>query len=430
MQLSRNITPRTTLGEINTRVLITEIFAKQTNISNHLEPDYKDQGMLKTSSPYLYRMLEIARDEYCRTVSCQPKEVIGLAKSLCGYEFIHKVFSLTHSISLGGVPNVRFGFKGEHYWSNQLDFYQGRRNGLKCRGEGDPIFAIYRIADKLNTEFTHDVMFCRRQDYYYIVRKIVKDRRARNKLKKTLEVPVLAGDLLQEIQDYVTGLFERKTDYIKYGISPKRGMLFTGDPGNGKTMTVRYISDLCKQKYGANTDIVGSGTIQDYAAKDKLSQLLNGSDIIVFDDANTDLFRRRGGAADLACSLLGAMDGVFRSNKVNVRIFTTNEALDDIDAAFKRPGRIDRIFKFEKPSEELRKMFIEQWHSDIVAKLDTKALAQDTKGFSFAELGEVRNSLAEAVIFNKKVDHNDIIQDLRDRYKEIKHGTKKMGFGK
>ncbi len=76
-----------------------------------------------------------------------------------------------------------------------------------------------------------------------------------------------------------------------------------------------------------------------------------------------------------------------------VFVFTTNCSLDLIDRAFKRPGRIDLIVHFRPPDAGLRRRLIERWHPDILACLDLDEVVQDTDGYSFAEVEELKNLL-------------------------------------
>ena len=64
------------------------------------------------------------------------------------------------------------------------------------------------------------------------------------------------------------------------------------------------------------------------------------------------------GNGKMACSLLTAMDGMSEGGHL-VRIFTTNESVEELDPAFTRPGRIDRCITLDKPDQDLRRQLIQ-----------------------------------------------------------------------
>jgi AAA+ superfamily predicted ATPase len=89
---------------------------------------------------------------------------------------------------------------------------------------------------------------------------------------------------------------------------------------------------------------------------------------------------------------LSAMDGISVVEGV-VFIFTTNCALNLIDRAFKRPGRLDVMLHFQAPDAELRRRLMRNWHPEIQANIDLDAAAATTDGRSFAEIEELKNLL-------------------------------------
>ena len=89
---------------------------------------------------------------------------------------------------------------------------------------------------------------------------------------------------------------------------------------------------------------------------------------------------------------LSALDGIAVHEGI-VFVFTTNCALDLIDRAFKRPGRIDLVLHFKPPDRALRRELIQRWHADILKAIDVEKSVGTTEGFSFAEVEELKNLL-------------------------------------
>src|SRR5262249_32083974 len=152
-----------------------------------------------------------------------------------------------------------------------------------------------------------------------------------------------------------------------YGGRAKRGLLLTGSPGNGKTMACRWIWEECRRRrwewrlitpdtYPAARS--GSDGKEGVAALFRVER----RGIVFFDDMDIALRDRDTvSETDDQAVFLGALDGLTVNEGV-VHVFTTNCSLGLIDAAFKRPGRIDLVLHFKPPDAELRRRLMERWH--------------------------------------------------------------------
>ncbi len=232
--------------------------------------------------------------------------------------------------------------------------------------------------------------FFKKGEYWKIIKFM------RNNVKKSINLqnkPILDDDFINEILDNSIHFLKYRKEAKKFGVSMNRGILFTGEPGNGKTMLTRYIRDLAKY-HNLTCSIVTTSDINASFSKESLEDMLyDPSDIVIFDDINIEYLSRSGSGSDVACSFLSALDGVKKSNNISVRIFSTNEEIKDIDPAFLRPGRIDKVFTFKKPNKNLREKFISNFHRDILSNIDLQDLLDKTDDFSFAQLESVKTNL-------------------------------------
>jgi cell division protease FtsH len=183
-----------------------------------------------------------------------------------------------------------------------------------------------------------------------------------------------------------------------YGGRAKRGLLLTGPPGNGKTSACRWILSECERR-GWETNIVGPDEYQaarrDCNPATAVKELfrLSKPGVVFFDDMDIALRNRETvKETDDQAVFLGALDGIEVNTGV-VYVFTTNCPVDLIDPAFRRPGRIDLIMHFPKPTAELREQLIGRWHADIRAALNLGHVLEDTAGLSYAEIEELKNLL-------------------------------------
>lgn len=230
--------------------------------------------------------------------------------------------------------------------------------------------------------------------------------------------PILDNDFMNEILKNSVEFLENHHNFAHFGTRPARGLIFRGDPGNGKTMLCKWIQVLAK-KAGLTVKSYSGSDIDCYYRDGEMTYMMNSANIMFFDDIDISFLTRRKGAesdSKKACALLSAMDGISDVKKGVVRIFTTNERTTDIDPAFLRPGRIDKAFNFEPPSGALRMLVIKTyWHPDILKEIDVDALVEQTENISFADLEEIKTLLVQGYIFNKKWDMEEAINDFRHR---------------
>jgi SpoVK/Ycf46/Vps4 family AAA+-type ATPase len=122
-----------------------------------------------------------------------------------------------------------------------------------------------------------------------------------------------------------------------------------------------------------------------------LGDLFNRYTMTFFDDIDISYFSRRGHEGKKACSLLGAMDGL-QGGGHRIRIFTTNETINEFDEAFRRPGRIDAVFELNPPDRAMREKLVAKWPANMCLQDNVREwLLDNTESFSFAELEAVRS---------------------------------------
>ncbi|KAL2264094.1 hypothetical protein VTK26DRAFT_2296 [Humicola hyalothermophila] len=202
-----------------------------------------------------------------------------------------------------------------------------------------------------------------------------------DQLKEMVQLPLLYPEL-----------------FLKFHVTPPRGVLFHGPPGTGKTLLARALANS-----------VGSGgrKISFYMRKgaDALSKWVgeaekqlrllfeearrNQPSIIFFDEidglAPVRSSKQEQIHASIVSTLLALMDGMDGRGQVIV-IGATNRP-DNIDPALRRPGRFDREFYFPLPDLEARRAILDIHTKDWGISDDFKnALAENTKGYGGADL--------------------------------------------
>lgn len=199
---------------------------------------------------------------------------------------------------------------------------------------------------------------------------------------------VLAGGMREEIRrDFDTFLGARE-DYERYGVPWKRGVLFLGPPGNGKThclrAVIRHLGKPCLyvrslvSKY--ETDDAHIARVFERAHELTPCCLVFEDLDAMITDQNRSMF-------------LNELDG-FANASGMLTLATTNhpERLDP--SILERPSRFDRKYHFALPEPLERQTYCRGWNGKLDPKmrLDDAALAkvvEDTEGFSFAYLKEL-----------------------------------------
>ncbi|ETI25778.1 hypothetical protein G647_02552 [Cladophialophora carrionii CBS 160.54] len=188
--------------------------------------------------------------------------------------------------------------------------------------------------------------------------------------------------------------------FMRFKITPPRGVLFHGPPGTGKTLLARALATSVGSQGKKVTFYMrkGADALSKWVGEaERQLRLLfeearkNQPSIIFFDEidglAPVRSSKQEQIHASIVSTLLALMDGMDGRGQVIV-IGATNRP-DSIDPALRRPGRFDREFYFPLPDTEARKAIIDihtrGWEPPLPE--DTKKeLAEQTKGYGGADL--------------------------------------------
>ena len=167
---------------------------------------------------------------------------------------------------------------------------------------------------------------------------------------------ILPDSLQQQVQTHFEQFFRSRDVYERYGIPWKRGALFIGPPGNGKTHTLKaLINQLArpclyvkgfKSEYATEQENIGAVFARARMATPCL---------LVFEDLDSMI------DAENRSFFLNELDG-FESNTGLVVLATTNHA-DRLDPAIlNRPSRFDRKYYFNLPGPSERRAYVAAWN--------------------------------------------------------------------
>ncbi|KAF2101589.1 P-loop containing nucleoside triphosphate hydrolase protein [Rhizodiscina lignyota] len=202
--------------------------------------------------------------------------------------------------------------------------------------------------------------------------------------------PTMKDKLIEDVEVF----FDNRDLYKQLAVPWKRGIIFHGQPGNGKTISIKalmcslYARELTvpslyvKSLQGCNGPQYAIRQIFEHARS--MSPCL-----LIFEDLDslvTDKVRSY---------FLNEVDGL-ESNDGILMIGSTNH-LEKLDPAIsKRPSRFDRKYHFKLPAESERVLYCEYWRKKVsksrLVDFPEEAcpiIAKLTEGFSFAYLKEL-----------------------------------------
>ncbi|XP_039205122.1 transitional endoplasmic reticulum ATPase-like [Crotalus tigris] len=227
-------------------------------------------------------------------------------------------------------------------------------------------------------------------------------------LRETVvEVPQVSWDdigglqeVKRELQELVQFPVEYPDKFLKFGMTPSRGVLFYGPPGCGKTLLAKAIANECQANF---VSIKGPELLtmwfgeSEANVRDVFDKARQAAPCILFFDELDSIAKARGGgagdgggAADRVINqILTEMDGM--TNKKTVFIIGATNRPDIIDPAILRPGRLDQLIYIPLPDEKSRIAILQAnlRKSPIAKDVDLNCLAKITHGFSGADLTEI-----------------------------------------
>ena len=233
---------------------------------------------------------------------------------------------------------------------------------------------------------------------------------------------------LEEIVDFL----KSPEKYRLMGARIPKGVLLVGGPGTGKTLLAKAVAGEAGVPFFS---ISGSDFVEMFVGvgasrvRDLFEDAKRHHPCIVFIDEIDAVARRRGtgmgGGHDereqTLNQLLVEMDG-FGENEGIIVMAATNR-VDILDPAIRRPGRFDRTVTVGSPDVKGREEILKVHAKDkpLGDDVDLKQIAQNTAGFTGADLENLMNESAiRAAVNNRKF----VTQE------DIKESFLKIGVGK
>ena len=262
--------------------------------------------------------------------------------------------------------------------------------------------------------------------------KVYDDTERRTKIKFD---DVAGLDEEKEEMIEIVEFLKKPEKFTRMGARVPKGVLLYGKPGTGKTLIAKAIAGEADVPF---ISMSGSEFIEMFAGlgASRVRKLFEKArklaPCIVFIDEIDAIGSRRSSNSGAETEnnqtlnqLLVEMDG-FSSEETIIVLAATNRP-EMLDKALLRPGRFDRQITIPTPDLKGRLEILKIHSKDkkISDQVNLESIAEDTAGFTGAEL---ENILNEAAIVATKNKHEDIEnEDIEEAVKKVTVGLEKRG---
>lgn len=222
---------------------------------------------------------------------------------------------------------------------------------------------------------------------------------------------ILPESTMNMIQRNTVGFFRHAARLKQEGHSVKRGLLFHGPPGTGKTRTACWLTHSLQD---VTVFLVTGEQLWNIKESCSLAKSLSPA-MLILEDVDLIATRRDQSFQTTALhQLMNEMDGLDSDAEV-LFLLTTNQP-DQIEPALaNRPGRIDQAIHFPLPDFDCRRRLIELYRGrSTLAIEDWESVLRKTEGASPAFIKELVRKAALLAV--EEIEDDSAPTVLADRH--------------
>jgi hypothetical protein len=197
---------------------------------------------------------------------------------------------------------------------------------------------------------------------------------------------ILPDGVIERIERHTVQMAEHRDLIRSAGLPVKRGILFHGAPGTGKTLTIRY---LLGKMSGRTVLLVHGRGLSEIEEVCSIARDLEPATVVIEDVDLVAEDRRYSRTNPLLVELLNEMDGL--SGDCDILFLLTTNRASVLEPALKsRPGRIDQVIEIPVPDEVCRRRLFDLYSHGVQLELDNlDKYVERTKGATPAFIREV-----------------------------------------
>lgn len=232
---------------------------------------------------------------------------------------------------------------------------------------------------------------------------------------------ILPGEMAAEIRSNVEAFLRAQAHYRKLGLPFRRGFLFVGPPGGGKTTAAKIIMANAKARpliLSLQGDIKDS-TI-DAAFREAASQ---PPAILLIEDLDKLVQSKDVSLAHL----LNLLDGLETQDGF-LTIATSNEPEKIDKALLHRPSRFDRVWHFGLPGQDERRRLLVLRGKEQFSAQAMDEVARASAGMTMAYVQElVVSAMLQALHEGREPQDADLIASVKKLREQFRSTTKATG---
>ncbi len=208
------------------------------------------------------------------------------------------------------------------------------------------------------------------------------------------EEVILPEEVLQRIERHTVGFSQQAQRLKAAGRHLKRGLLFHGPPGTGKTFSAMYLASRMPER---TVFILTGGSMGMIEKAVAMARVLQPATLILedVDLIGTERENQTVGANAVLFELLNQMDGL--ADDADLLFILTTNRPDVLEPALaSRPGRVDQAILIPPPDEDCRRRLFELYGKGL--KIETKKLGGLIKRLEGVSAAFIRELLRKAAV--------------------------------
>jgi transitional endoplasmic reticulum ATPase len=244
-------------------------------------------------------------------------------------------------------------------------------------------------------------------------------------LKSRWEDVILDKAMKDDLIDTVSRFFDSRDEYNKLRVPWKRGVIFYGPPGNGKTISIKATMHMLYKREPPIPTLYVKSFVAFGGPEFAIEAIFRKARAeapcyLVFEDLDSLV------ADSVRSFFLNAVDGLSENEGI-LMVGSTNH-LERLDPGIaKRPSRFDRKYLFPDPNLRQRVKYCQYWQRKLKNNKEIEfpdeiceAAASITNGFSFAYIQEAFvSTLLEIAREKEKEDvrgSDDVVEEIQEKW--------------